>query len=199
MPAADLLTAPRFRYDTNSPYAYLAAARIDDVLGPDVVWEPIAFGFLLRAQDRRPWSFDEPTQSQGKAICEARAAKRGLPSMTWPPGWPVGSYTLEPLRAATAAVEAGRVRELSMALFRRNFVTGEGLTDPEIVRACWAEAGLDPATYDDALARAKPVLQAATESAITQGVPGVPTVTVGERHFHGDDRLEEAAALLQTA
>lgn len=188
------MTAPRFRFDTNSPYAYLAAVRVDDVLGPGVVWEPIAFGFLLRAQNRRPWSFDEPTQSEGIAICEARAAQRGLPPMTWPPDWPIGSYTLEPLRAATAAIELGRVRELSLALFRRNFVSGEGLADPASVRSCWAEAGLDPAGYDDAIARAKPVLQAATEAAIAEGVPGVPTVTVGSEHFHGDDRLEAAAA-----
>jgi 2-hydroxychromene-2-carboxylate isomerase len=68
---------PLFRFDTNSPYAYLAAERVDDVLGPGVVWQPIAFGFLLRAQGRRPWSFDEPTRSDGIAEIGRRAAARG--------------------------------------------------------------------------------------------------------------------------
>ena len=188
--------APLFRFDTNSPYAYLAALRVDDVLGPGVVWQPIAFGFLLAHQGRRPWSFDEPTQSEGRAECERRAAARGLPAMAWPPGWPIHSYTLEPLRAITAAIEHGRDRELARAAFRRNFVTGEGLQDTAVVRACWEEAGLDPAAYDGAIETAKEPLRAATEAAIAEGVHGVPTVTVDGRHFWGDDRLEEAAGLL---
>ena len=188
------MSAPRFRFDTNSPYAHLAAARVERVLGPGVVWEPIAFGFLLAHQGRRPWSFDEPSRTEGKAECEARAARYGLPPMTWPPGWPVGSYTLEPLRAASAAAARGRGREVALALFARNFVTGEGLLDPAVVRACWAEGGLDPADYDAALSEGRASLRAATDAAIAEGVPGVPTVTVAGRHFWGDDQLEATAA-----
>jgi 2-hydroxychromene-2-carboxylate isomerase len=187
---------PLFRYDTNSPYAYLAAQRVDQVLGRGVVWQPIAFGFLLRAQGRRPWSFDEPTRSAGIAEIGRRAAERGLPPPAWPPGWPVESYTLEPLRALVAADAHDRQRELARALFARNFVTGEGLRSGGAVRACWAEAGLDPEAYDAALTAAKAPLQAATEAAIAAGVPGVPTVTIGGRHFWGDDALEDAAAAL---
>jgi 2-hydroxychromene-2-carboxylate isomerase len=182
-----------FRFDTNSPYAYLAALRVDSVLGPDVEWRPIAFGFLLRAQNRRPWSLDEPSRSQGIAECEARAAGRRLPPFRWPPGWPVESYGLEPLRAITAAIAHGREREVALAAFRRNFVTGEGLQASGVVRECWAEAGLDPAAYDDELAAAKASLVEATERAIAEGVPGVPAVTIEGSHFWGDDRLEEAA------
>ena len=186
-----------FRFDTNSPFAYLAAMRVDDVLGPGVVWQPVAFAFLLRAHDRRPWSFDEETRTPGKAECEARAARRGLPPMTWPPDWPVGSYTLEGPRAIQAAVAHGRERELARALFRRNFVTGEGLQDTAVVRSCWSEAGLDPATYDADLAAAKDPLREATDVAIADGVVGVPTVTVASEHFWGDDRLEDAATAVR--
>jgi 2-hydroxychromene-2-carboxylate isomerase len=75
-------------------------------------------------------------------------------------------------------------------------VTGEGLRDTATVRACWARAGLEPGAYDAELAAARAPLQAATEAAIAEGVPGVPTVTVGGRHFWGDDALEDAAAAL---
>jgi 2-hydroxychromene-2-carboxylate isomerase len=187
-----------FRFDTNSPYAYLAAMRVDDVLGPGIAWEPIAFAFLLRAQNRRPWSFDEPTQSEGKAIVAERAAERGLPEVAWPPEWPIGSYTLEPLRALTAAKGHGKHRDLARALFRRNFVTGEGLKDTSVVRSCWSEAGLEPATYDTELEAAKAPLAEATERAIAEGVPGVPTVTVRGEHFWGDDRLEDAQCALSS-
>src|SRR4051812_25990267 len=116
----------RFLYDFNSPYAYLAAARVDDVV-PGVEWQPIAFAFLLVAQQREPWSFHEPTQSAGIEECERRAADRGLPSMTWPEGWPRGSYSIDPLRVALVAAEHGLLREFSRAAFARNFVTGTGL------------------------------------------------------------------------
>jgi 2-hydroxychromene-2-carboxylate isomerase len=189
---------PVFRFDTNSPYAYLAAMRVETVLGRDVEWCPIAFAFVLRAQNRTPWSFKDSTRVAGVAECQARAAMRELPPLSWPPGWPVESYTLEPLRAITAAVPYQRERELARALFRRNFVTGEGLRSSDAVRACWAEAGLDPATYGEEIEAAKPRLIEATERAIEEGLPGVPTVTVSGVHFWGDDRLDEAARALMT-
>jgi len=185
-----------FRFDTNSPYAYLAAMRVDEVLGAGVEWEPIAFGFLLRAQGRRPWSFDEPTRSQGIAECQSRAAARGLPPLRWPPGWPIDSYSLEPLRALTAARAHGRERELARALFHMNFVVGEGLKASEVIRSCWVQAGLEVESYDTELETAKASLTGATDRAIAEGVPGVPTVTVGGRHFWGDDQLEAAAGAL---
>lgn len=187
---------PLFRFDTNSPYAYLAAQRVDVLLGPDVTWQPIAFAFLLRAQDRRPWSLDESTRGSGMAECEARAAGRGLPALRWPPGWPVKSYALEPLRAITAAARHGRERELAQAAFKRNFVTGEGLRSPGVLQECWVEAGLDPAMYDAELEGAKPRLSELTGQAIAERVPGVPCVTIDEKHFWGDDQLEAAASAL---
>lgn len=184
---------PVFRFDTNSPYAYLAATRVNAILGPDIEWRPIALAFLLRAQDRRPWSFDEPTRSEGVAECEARTAARGLPPLRWPPGFPVGSYSLEPLRAIAAAIAHEREQALARVLFQRNFVAGEGLRTAGAVRECWVEVGLDSASYDTEIAAAKPVLAAETDRAITEGVYGVPTVTVGDTHFWGDDQLEAAA------
>jgi hypothetical protein len=39
------MAPPLFRYDFNSPYAYLAAHRVDDLI-PGVEWQPIGFAFL---------------------------------------------------------------------------------------------------------------------------------------------------------
>jgi 2-hydroxychromene-2-carboxylate isomerase len=85
---------------------------------------------------------------------------------------------------------------VALAAFRSNFVTGEGLRAPDAVRACWIECGLDPGTYDAELEAAKATLIDATNRAIAEGVPGVPTVTAGGTHFWGDDRLEDAARVL---
>jgi 2-hydroxychromene-2-carboxylate isomerase len=187
-----------FRYDFNSPYAYLAALRIDEIFPhpPDVEWQPIAFAFLLRAQQRIPWSLDE-RRSAGLQDIEERIAERGLPPLALPENWPAGSYTLDPLRAALVAADHGLLREYSFAAFERNFVAGTGLKDGAALEVA-AEVGLDPDEVRVAMdANAKERLVAATDEAIAAGVPGVPTVTIDGEHFWGDDRLEDAAALLQ--
>lgn len=187
----------RFRFDFNSPYAYLAASRIDGVLGADISWEPIAFAFLLRAHDREPWSFHEPTRSEGQRECERRAAAYGLPPLRWPPGWPVESYTLAALRGAWAAQRLGGLRAFCAAAYERNFVDGHGLNDAAMLDDVCERAGLDAGevrAHLDGYGRDR--LRTATDAAIAEGVVGVPTVTVGTAHFWGDDRLEDAAAAL---
>jgi len=186
---------PIFRYDFNSPYAYLAAMRIDEVLGPEVEWQPIAFAFLLRAQQRIPWSLTDERPA-GVADIERRADERGLPPVVYPEGWPRGSYTLDPLRVAYVAAEEGLLREYTRAAFARNFSAGTGLHGEAALDVA-AELGLDRDAVRAAMdGSAKERLRAATDEAIAAGVPGVPTVTVDGEHFWGDDRLEDAAARL---
>lgn len=69
-----------FLYDFNSRYAYLAAARVDEVLPITPRWQPVALAFMLRAHNRRPWSFDERERRVGVAECERRARAYGLPA-----------------------------------------------------------------------------------------------------------------------
>jgi len=184
---------PEFLYDFNSPYAYLAAARIDEVIA-NARWQPIAFAFLLVAQQREPWSFPgKPERQPGSEECERRARERGLPPMTWPEGWPQQSYTIEPLRVALVADEHGLLREYSMAAYARNFVTGTGLQGDAPLEVA-EEVGLDRAAVEAGLPAAKERLRAATDAAIAAGVHGVPTVVVGDDKFWGDDQLEAAAA-----
>lgn len=187
-----------FRYDFNSPYAYLAAHRVDELMGGrgSVRWQPIGFAFLLVAQERTPWSFGE-RRDEGRAECERRAREYGLPALAWPPGWPKESYVLDPLRAALFAEEQGALKEYSMAAFARNFVAGTGLQGDAPFEVA-EEVGLDPdATRAAVAGPARARLKEVTEAAITAGVPGVPTVTVGGEHFWGDDQLEAAAAALR--
>src|SRR3954453_5701467 len=135
---------PVFRYDFSSPYAHLAATRVDRILGPGVVWQPIAFAFVLVAQERAPWSFDlDGERAAGVAECERRGREDGLPPMTWPAGWPRESYSLAPLRVALVAEEHGLLREYSRAAFARNFVHGTGLLGDAPLEVAEG-VGLDP-------------------------------------------------------
>jgi 2-hydroxychromene-2-carboxylate isomerase len=192
------MTGPTFYYDFNSPYAYLAAHRVDDVLPVRARWEPIAFGALLRQIGKVPWSLQPgPERERRLRECEQRADALGLP-LHWPAGWPDGNYSILVLRAALVAAGQSRLREFSLAAFRRGLGEGGDLRDLDTVRACAHEAGIDP----DAVARAveqpdvKQRLRDATDAAIARGVTGVPTVAVGDELFWGDDRLEDAAAAL---
>jgi 2-hydroxychromene-2-carboxylate isomerase len=82
---------------------------------------------------------------------------------------------------------------VAIAAFRRNFLTCDGVRGAGAIRECWAQAALDPATYDEEIEAAKGQLAAFTDRAIADGVPGVPTITIDGVHFWGDDRLDDAA------
>ena len=181
----------RFFYDLYSPYAYLAAHRVDDLVGPDVEWVPIAFGPLLIQTSRVPWSM-KPDREIGMRDCEQRAAASGLPPIVWPEGWPGDSYSVDGARAALAAKREGRERELTKALYAQVFVHGRRLDDPRTIAAAADEAGVDG--IDERIAEVKQELRAVTEDAIARGVVGIPTVERDGTLFWGDDRLEEAAA-----
>ncbi len=194
----DTQAPPVFLYDFNSPYAYLGAARVDSVLAMRPRWQPVAFAFMLRAHRREPWSFDEEERELGIAECERRAELYGLPTMRWPPGWPVQSYGLISLRAAIVAEDHGLLREFSRAAFARNFVEGLGLTDLDDVIAVANQVGLDPGAVERGVVsqEIKDRLARATEAAIAAGVVGVPTVCAAGQIFWGDDQLEAAAAAI---
>jgi len=189
---------PVFVYDFNSPYAYLAASRVDEVLPVAPRWQPVAFAFMLRAQRREPWSFDEHERELGIAECGRRAHAYGLPAIQWPPGWPVQSYGLISLRAAVVASDHGLLREFSRAAFARNFASGLGLTSLEDVCAVADEVGLDADAVRHGVAsqEIKDRLASATDDAIATGLLGVPGVLVAGQSFWGDDQLEAAAAAI---
>jgi 2-hydroxychromene-2-carboxylate isomerase len=189
---------PVFYYDFNSPYAWLAAERVNSALPVPPVWQPVSFGHILRATGREPWSFHEPSKSEGIAEIERRAAERGLPAPRWLDDWPVGTYSLLPLRAAIFAQQTGRVVSFSLAAFRQFFAAGRRLDDLDNVLIAAAASELHPRAVSKGVesGSVKDGLRAATERALELGVVGVPTIAVGGELFWGDDRLEEAAAAL---
>ena len=187
-----------FYYDFSSPYSYLAAERISGVFAEagaeQPEWVPISFGHLLQASGRRPWSFEED-KAADLAEIQRRADERGLPKVLYADGWPIESYSLLPIRAATYAKESGRVVSFSLAAFRQHFAAGRPLNDPDNVLLAAAACELHPKAVLKGIETksVKDKLQRATDEAIARGVEGIPTVAAGGERFWGDDRLEEAA------
>jgi 2-hydroxychromene-2-carboxylate isomerase len=183
-----------FYYDTNSPYAYLAAHRIGELI-PDAVWRPVALGILFREIGKVPWSL-RPGREEGMAECERRAAERGLPPLRWADGWPAETWSFNPLRAAVIAEEHDRLVPFSLECYRLMFAECRSLAHLDTVLDAARAVGLDPAEVSERIGEqdVKDRLRAYTEEAIALGAVGVPTVAVGEELYWGDDRLEEAAA-----
>ena len=188
---------PVFYYDLNSPYAWLAAERLNHVLPRPPVWRPISFSHILKATQRLPWSLG-PEREGGIAEVERRAAERNLPTIRWPEGWPAQTIPLAGLRAATFAAEIGKSVSFSLAAFRQTFLAARPMNELDNVLLAGAACELHPNAIKAALGREsiKQKLTDATIEALERGVTGVPTVAVGDELFWGDDRLEDAAKAL---
>jgi 2-hydroxychromene-2-carboxylate isomerase len=195
-----------FFYDFGSPYAYLAAERIEEVLGEAVLWSPVFLVGVFKATGRRSWVYTERAGEDWDEISR-RLDVRRLPPLRLCEDWaerlipsttPARS-TLLAQRAATAAADAGLLREFSLSLYRLEFVDGRDLTEEATLLDAGAGAGLDPSALRAALAddSRRERVRVATDAAVARGVSGVPTVAVGEQLFWGDDRLEQAAAALR--
>lgn len=196
-PDAERLTreAPVFYFDLGSPYAYLAAERINHVLPEPPIWQPVLLGGLFKLLGRRSWGETE-RRAEGMAEVERRARERGLPPVRWPDSWP--GDMLFAMRVATFAGRTGRAPAFALAAFRQAFAAGRDLSVRDNVLLAAAACELHPRSVIAAAESqaTKNALRSATEQAAERGVRGVPSVVVGETVFWGDDRLEDAAQAL---
>jgi 2-hydroxychromene-2-carboxylate isomerase len=184
-----------FYYDLGSPYAYLAAERLTDVLPEMPVWQPILLGGIWKETGGQSWAVTE-AREEGMAEVERRAAEYELMPIRWPLGWP--NNTLNAMRAAVWAQQIGRTVAFSLAAFRQAFAGGKDLSDLDYVLMAAAACELHPNAVLKAIdtQSVKDRLREVTSEAYERGVRGVPTIAVGNELFWGDDRLEEAAAAM---
>lgn len=184
-----------FYFDLGSPYAYLAAERLHEVLAEPIRWQPVSLGGIFKLAGRSSWSLGDPERRRsGMAEVERRALAYGLPPVRWPEPWP-GNY-LTAMRAAIFAEKKGVGREFALQAFRGAFQEGQDLSIPERVFEAARDADLDPREVEEATREPeiKLALREATDAAYELGVFGVPTIALGDELFWGEDRLGDAAA-----
>jgi 2-hydroxychromene-2-carboxylate isomerase len=200
--------SPVFYFDLGSPFAYLTAFRIEDVLPVRAYWRPV-WAVPLIGTSGRDWrpSFEEGRRR--RRDIERRAERYGMPAWRWPLAYEPADEaaherwqapnTLAVMRVATFAQQAGVGREFAAGVFHLAFGEGRDITQIDAaIMTVAVDCGL---SADDARAaptrqEIKDALRASTDAAIARGVIGLPTVAVGDQLFSGDDRLEEAAAAL---
>jgi 2-hydroxychromene-2-carboxylate isomerase len=183
---------PDFYFAAMSPYSWLAAERIEQVL-PQARWRPVTAAFVFKAAGRTSWGFT-PERQSGMADCELRAEAYGVGPVRWPEPWPTNDLPIA--RAMTYAEERGALKQLALEAMRLAFRDGRDMAELDVVLEAGERAGIGSAELEAAVGdpRVKEALRAATDAAIARGVFGIPTVLVGEELFWGDDRLQDAAA-----
>jgi 2-hydroxychromene-2-carboxylate isomerase len=187
---ADGRAEPRvatFLFDLASPLTYLAAERVEPLLGT-VGWQPVAADALHRGN---PWA--DPGAREN---AERRADALDLP-LVWPERVPHEGRAA--LRAAAHAAEQGRGAAFTLAACRLAYCGGFDLEDPEVLAEAAAAAGLG---LDECLCAAGDVkrdgaLEAAGRRLLAAGADQLPTVWVGRVLICGEDHLAEAAAWLR--
>ena len=186
---------PIFYYDLGSPYAYLAAERVNQMLPEIPIWQPILLGGIWQQSGGGSWA-NTDARDEGMREIERRAESYGLMEIRWPDPWP--GNTLQAMRVATFAQQAGRAVAYSLAAFRQAFAGGKDLSQIDYVLMAAAACELHPNAVLKALETqsVKDRLKQATAEAYDRGVRGVPTVAIGTQLFYGDDRLEDAAAAM---
>jgi 2-hydroxychromene-2-carboxylate isomerase len=195
--AEDLAGGASFYFDLGSPYAYLAAERISRLFAdaelPQPEWKPVLLGGLFARFDRGSWAETE-AREEGMREVERRAEAQALQPIRWPEPWP--GDMLYAMRVATYTKSIGRTISFALAAFRQAFAGGRDLGIPDNVAIAAAACELHPNAIAKAAASqsVKRRLREETDLAGDRGVFGVPSVTVGDEVFWGDDRLEDAVA-----
>jgi 2-hydroxychromene-2-carboxylate isomerase len=188
---------PLFFFGAMSPFSWFTAERIDELL-PRAQWRGVLAGAVFKAHGRVSWGLTA-RRTAGMADCESRAETHGLGPIRWPNPWPTSDLLVA--RAMTFAEMRGMLKPFALSAMRLAFLEGANLGEHGAVLEAARRVGIDVGTLEAALVDpdVKDALRRATDEALALGVFGVPTISVGEKLFWGDDRLRDAAIAYSSA
>jgi 2-hydroxychromene-2-carboxylate isomerase len=186
------MSPPRFIFGAMSPYSWIAAERIGQLL-PQARWQGVLLQAIFKERGRVSWGLTE-RRAEGIADCEARAGAHGLGPIRWPEPWPTSDLLIA--RAMAFAEQREVLEVFALAAMRLSFREGADLAELSTVLEAGRRAGIDESELESAVTDSdiKQALRSTTGEALALGVIGVPTIAVGSELFWGDDRLEDAAA-----
>lgn len=184
-----------FYFDVISPYAYLAFERLPEVLqglSYEVTYKPVLFAGLLKyygqlgpaeIPSKREWTYRQ---------VQWLAHELGV-ALQLPAAHPFNPLAL--MRLAVATDLSGLPnRYVVEKLFRHVWLGGLDAADEQRLEALKAELKL---VAEPNSAEVKARLKTHTDSAIRQGIFGVPTLEVDGKWFFGLDALPMLAAHLK--
>jgi 2-hydroxychromene-2-carboxylate isomerase len=181
-----------FYFDLASPLAYLAAERVLHTMPIATEWQPVLARELPAAESFEAFRCRDE-QDIFRSEVERRAAELDLQQLRWPEPFPFDSEFA--MRAATYAKSIGRIVAFAQAAFRQAYAGGRRLDEADNVLIAAAACEMHPSAVlkGAKLRSVGEQLSTATVAAVAAGVRDVPAVRVGDRVFHGERNLDEAA------
>jgi 2-hydroxychromene-2-carboxylate isomerase len=206
------MTQLDFWYDFASPYAYMAAMRIEKLAaeaggaGVTVRWRPFIIGPLFKefGHDLSPVFDNQVKWRYLLADVPRQAAYYGVPMSAARLEGPVPSMLGARVALLLASEEDNLCPAFTRALYQASFAEGRNIAEPEVVAAVLEGMGADARAV---IARAltpenKQALKDQVAAAMAAGLFGIPSFTIAAKDnelFWGNDRLEQAIAAASAA
>ena len=187
-------------FATLSPYCYLAGTRLEEVAakhGATINYKPFdlvsAFG---RTGGTLPKDRHVSRQEYRAQELPRQAKKLGMPFNIQPAHWPTNGAPAAYAFIAAQNAGGGDLGKLAHVITRSVWADDKDIAEDDVVRACLAEAGFDPALADSGLLVGADTYAANLEEAVERGVFGAPFYFVNDQRFWGQDRIEDVDAYL---
>jgi 2-hydroxychromene-2-carboxylate isomerase len=163
----------KFLFDLASPIAYLAAERVNQVLGEVPEWVPVQVGEV------GPFRCAAEVDAYREDV-ERAARAQGVQPLRWPDPFPADAEFA--MLAATYAKQIGRAVAFSLAAFRQAFAGGRDLSERDNVLLAAAACEMHPlAVVKGAELRGtRERLERATAEARAAGVRETPAVLTAD-------------------
>jgi 2-hydroxychromene-2-carboxylate isomerase len=178
-------------FDIISPFAYLqwktrgrlaAHAKLRPV--------PVVLGALLSHWGQKGPAEIAPKRFHTYRGCQWRAEKLRIP-LRFPPAHP-----FNPIAALRLIIALGTTEAAVDAVFDATFGAGRDISSPAVLDEIGRAFGLTDVAAAISQPEVKLKLRTNTDTAIAQGVFGVPTTIVGTEIFWGEDTTEMLAEYL---
>ena len=184
-----------FYFDLTSPYSYVAAEQIEDIAaaGNRVVnYKPTLLGFVFKSTGNSAPMMN-PAKGKYSAKDFARTARFHGLEINWPKKFPINATVGSRAILQVIDTQPEKAGELTRALYKAYFVTGQDITEEAVVAEVASSIGLDGSalvagTQDESI---KEQMKNAVQESIDAGMFGAPYFVVDGEAFWGQDRMEQ--------
>jgi 2-hydroxychromene-2-carboxylate isomerase len=186
-----------FYFDLASPYAYVAAEKIDRLAaryGFSVDWRPIVLGFQFKETGGQPLTAAHPWKAEYALRDFARNAKFHRVPFTLPNQFPVAAVSASRMAWWLHEHNPAQCARFSRAVFNTYFVDGQDISDNAVCVSVANQLGLDgSALLENALSASnKQAFAALMTQAQKDKIFGAPMFLFADGElFWGSDRLAQ--------
>jgi len=174
-------------FDFISPFAYLQCRQLNQFKAHgEVVYRPVLLAGLLSHWGQKGPAEIPTKRSFTYSFVQWYAEKHGIP-FRCPPAHP-----FNPLRALRLALAAGNNAEAVQAIFEFIWMKGGDISDDRAFLELGQQLGFSDALKVVADKDIKAELVSCTQAAIARQVFGVPTLTIDDQLFFGNDASQMA-------